>query len=206
MRSYAQHGQDTFIFNVFFKDLDRQGTFVDVGAYDGVTFSNTFFFERHLGWSGICIEPLPSVFEVLQANRSSVCLNCAVFDHEGVAEFVDVDMPNFGKMYSGLRASYDPRHADIIRARASAACVIQIPARRLPSILDEYRLSRIDYLSIDTEGSELKILKDLDLGRYDVHLTSVENNYNDTSIQGYLHGHGYRRVNTFAGFDQPYAR
>jgi hypothetical protein len=55
MQSFSQHGQDAFVYETFFKNDGGQGFFVDVGAYDGVTFSNSLFFERHLGWSGICI-------------------------------------------------------------------------------------------------------------------------------------------------------
>jgi hypothetical protein len=83
MQSFSQHGQDAFVYETFFKSKDGQGYFVDVGAYDGVTFSNSLFFERHLGWSGICIEPLPAAFEKLRGSRTAVCLNCAVADREG---------------------------------------------------------------------------------------------------------------------------
>jgi hypothetical protein len=51
----------------------RHGTFVDLGCYDGVTYSNTWYFERKLGWSGVCVEPNPTVFPRIasQAGRAS---------------------------------------------------------------------------------------------------------------------------------------
>src|SRR5262249_56743026 len=60
MQSFSQLGQDIFVYNTFFRERRTKGYFVDIGAYDGVTFSNSLFFERHLGWQGVCIEPLPS--------------------------------------------------------------------------------------------------------------------------------------------------
>ena len=58
MNFFSQTGQDRLLFEHFFRGK-RNGVFVDVGAYDGTTFSNTLFFERSMGWSGLCVEPLP---------------------------------------------------------------------------------------------------------------------------------------------------
>jgi FkbM family methyltransferase len=204
VESFSQHGQDRFILENFFANR-CDGVFIDVGAYDGITFSNTLLFERR-GWSGICIEPVPLVFEKLRAARSVLCLNCAVSDSDGVAPFIDVDMPNFGKMYSGLKADYDPRHAHLVQTHATASRTIEVPAHRLDGILDEHKIRKVDYLSLDTEGSELKILKSTDLAVYDISVISVENNYNDGRIHGYLARYGYRLVHTFAGFDELYAK
>jgi FkbM family methyltransferase len=71
-------------------------------------------------------------------------------------------MPNFGKMYSGLRAEYDQRHVQILNAYMTGARLIEVPLRRLADILDENGVRKIDYLSVDTEGGELKILKSID--------------------------------------------
>jgi FkbM family methyltransferase len=171
-----------------------------------VTFSNSLFFERHLGWSGICIEPLPAAFEKLRGCRTAICLNCAVADHDGKGEFVDVDMPNFGKMYSGLRAEYDPRHVRILNTCMTGARLIEVPLRRLADILDENGVRKVDYMSIDTEGGELKILKSIDLKSYDVRVISIENNYKDPAISDHLLGLGYRLVKIFAGFDELYGK
>ncbi len=206
MQSFSQHGQDVFVYETFFKNDPAKGYFVDIGAYDGVTFSNSLFFERHLGWAGICVEPLPAAFQKLRESRRALCLNCAVADRDGIGEFVDVDMPDYGKMYSGLRAEYDPRHVDVLRSYALGAKVINVPMRRLADILDENGVRKVDYMSIDTEGGERKILQSIDLKSYDVRVISVENAYKDPVIPDYLRGFGYRLVNVFADFDDLYAR
>src|SRR6266849_2588341 len=66
----------------------RDGVFVDVGAYDGIALSNTYYFEKELGWSGICIEPNPLAFESLSQNRKCVSLNCGVGGQEELLEFL----------------------------------------------------------------------------------------------------------------------
>src|SRR4051794_23562842 len=59
----------------------RDGFFVDIGAYDGVTISNTYSLEQ-IGWKGICIEPVPSVFETLRQKRRCDCINAALSDKD----------------------------------------------------------------------------------------------------------------------------
>ena len=109
-------------------------------------------------------------------------------------------------MYSGLRADYDPRHIHLVQTQATATQTIDVQTRRLDRILDENQIRKIDYLSLDTEGSEAKILKSIDLTVYDVAVISVENNYNDIRIRNHLLRCGYRLIHVFAGFDELYAK
>ena len=88
MKFYSQLGQDKFLFENFFRGM-RGGVFVDVGAYDGVALSNTYYFEKELGWQGICIEPNPLAFEGLSQNRNCVLLNCGVGGQEELLEFLE---------------------------------------------------------------------------------------------------------------------
>lgn len=206
MRSYSQHGQDTFVYETFFKRQTEPGTFVDVGAYDGVTFSNTLLFER-LGWTGICVEPLPPAFKKLQTSRKASCVNCAVADRVGEAMFVEAEMPPpFEQMYSGLKANFDEYHARLIRDHGRNVKHYKVPVRTLSDILTEFRIGHIDYLSIDTEGSEWKILRDFDLATYCVKAISIENNAKDDKLLHLLAQHGYRLIKAFAGFDELYAK
>src|ERR1700722_4426554 len=129
MQSFSQFGQDKFVFERFFKDSREPGVFVEIGAYDGVTFSNTLLFEE-LGWRGICIEPMPSAFEKLQAARAAICVNCAVSDNAGQGSFLEVEMPSvFEKMYSGLKANYDERHKRTIQKWGRNPQEIKVPIR-----------------------------------------------------------------------------
>jgi hypothetical protein len=64
MKFYSQFNQDRYMFETFFKE-NKKGFFVDIGAHDGITGNNTKFFEE-IGWSGVCVEPLPFIFEKLK--------------------------------------------------------------------------------------------------------------------------------------------
>lgn len=66
---YSQYQQDRILNEFIFRNA-RAGAFLDIGAYDGVLFSNTCFFERDLGWRGICVEPTPHIFAQLRKNRA----------------------------------------------------------------------------------------------------------------------------------------
>lgn len=205
MKLYSQAGQDRYVYETFFRDRGV-GVFVDVGAYDGEKFSNSKFFEESLGWSGLCVEPLPSAFALLSARRGARCVRCAVSDYEGEGDFLDVDVVVDDKMLSGLVDNYDQRHlARIGRVRKDQRH-LRTPVRKLTSLFEEHHLAEVDYCSIDTEGSELKILQAFDFDRFPVKVFSVENNYADARIPDLMAARGYERVHVFEGFDELYAR
>jgi FkbM family methyltransferase len=205
VKYYSQAGQDAFVYETFFRGKGP-GVFVDVGAYDGEKFSNTKFFEETLGWTGLCIEPLPAAFERLQARRKAPAVACAVSDYCGEGDFLDVDVMVDEKMLSGLVDNYDPRHLQRIARVRQGERRRRTPVKTLAALLDEHGIKEVDYCSIDTEGSELKILQAFDFDRFDVKIFDVENNYHDPKIGELLAAHGYERVHVFEGFDELYAR
>jgi FkbM family methyltransferase len=187
---YSQVGQDRQLYERFFKDR-RGGVFVDVGAYDGVTFSNTLFFERFMGWTGLCVEPLAGAFAKLAAARTAHCEQVCVSDFEGEADFVECDAAEAGQMLSGLAADMDPRQTELMRIVATRTTTVRVSVTRLAALLDKHGLFDIDYCSIDTEGSEMRILADLDFGRYRINLLTVENNYDDPGMIELMRAKGY---------------
>lgn len=193
----SQFGQDVLL-DAFFTGIGvRRGVFVDVGAHNGVTGSNTHFFEQVRGWRGICIEPLPGPFAQLEASRSARCINCAVGDTEGQQEFLAVE--GYGEMLSGLIDEMDPRHiarieADIAEWGGSKQ-IVTVPVRRLDEILDDCGIDSIDLMSLDVEGGELSVLRSLDLARTPVLALAVENGAADDSVARYLAEQtGLRRI------------
>lgn len=203
MPFHSQLGQDRFVFERYFADR-RPGRFLDIGAYDGVELSNTLFFEEELGWQGICIEPLPDIFERLKTQRKAVCLNCCISDFDGTAEFFDVKGSQDARMHSGIIDAYDPRHIARIGTMSEGGRSLTLPVRRLPPILEELAGERIDYASIDTEGAELAILQTIDFSRFRFHVMSIENNYGDQRIRDLLAANGFDRVHVFHGYDELY--
>src|SRR4051812_7676853 len=107
MNYQSQCKQDKFVNEVIFNNK-RNGVFVDIGANDGITFSNSYFFEKQLGWTGLCVEPLESTFQKLKAVRSCKLVNGCAASFNGEETFFAVD--GYGEMLSGLKSKYDSRH------------------------------------------------------------------------------------------------
>jgi FkbM family methyltransferase len=202
-RFYSQLGQDEFVYKNYFRGK-RDGVFVDVGAYDGKKFSNTLFFEKFLGWNGVCIEPLPAAFRKLSALRKARCFNCCVSDYEGESDFLDVDVAVDEKMLSGLVENYDPRHTARINSVLQSRNLIKSPVTTLPALLRQCEIKQVDYCSIDTEGSELKILQSLDFREFGISVISIENNYGDDRIRRIMEKNSYALAHVFDGYDELY--
>jgi FkbM family methyltransferase len=191
VKFHSQVGQDRFLLENFFRGK-RGGVFVDVGAYDGETFSNSLFFERAMGWTGLCIEPLPSAFAKLKATRKAICEQVCVADFEGEAEFTEADDPGRNeKMLSGLTAQFDNRHLRFMQHLSVARATRKTPVTRLSKLLEKHSLFDIDYCSIDTEGAEIPILAELDLERFRIAVFTIEDNSQDERIPKLMAAKGY---------------
>ena len=149
---YSEYSQYRYVYENFFQGKSN-GVFVDVGAHNGIAFNNSKFFED-LGWTGICVEPIPKEFEELQKNRKALCIQGCISDTSGTSEFWRITGPC--ETLSGLVDKYDSRHVDRILSEIStkggAVEVINVNCHLLTDILAENGLFHIDYLSLDTEG------------------------------------------------------
>lgn len=205
-RNYiSQVGQDKYLNENVFKNKEN-GVFVDIGAFDGVTHSNSYYFEKNLNWTGICIEPLPNKFKELKSCRNCICINSCISNEEAIVKFIEVN--GAPAMLSGMQKNYDLRHLarlknEIVRDGGSYK-IIDIPARNINNILKENNLFKIDYLSLDTEGSELEILKSIDFDSFYIHAISVENNYSDPNFKLFLESKGFKYLITLGSQDEIY--
>ena len=185
----SQCGQDVFVYSQFFEGK-KNGTFVDIGAYDGVLFSNTYFFEKELEWTGICVEPIPDIFKKLEANRACICVQGCIAEEEGYVSFLHIEGDSTSEMLSGIRKNYDPRlWKQIDREREILQThwkEIQVSAFDTNKLLKKHDFQKIDFLSLDVEGSEIEVLKSWDLTQYPISIISVENNYDDPYIRELL--------------------
>ncbi len=201
----SQYGQDKFLNNFFFKDK-KSGVFIDIGAHDGVSGSNTWFYEKILGWKGICFEPMPHVFKKLVNSRSCACVNACIAAKEGSVTFRQILGPS--EMLSGIEANYDARHKARIeaalKARGGSYEFVEVPAYTLNSILEKNQMYHIDFLSLDIEGGELAVLKSIDFKRFYFSAITVENNYHIPEIRSFLESQNFRFVKRLGTIDEVY--
>ncbi len=174
----------------------KSGFFIEVGANDGIK-SNSYMLEKDCGWNGICIEPNPEIYKLLVSNRQCKCYNLGVYSSENNMEFWKIN--GYSEMLSGFEASYCPIHrARVLREvseKGQTIEKIQVQSRKLQSIMDENNINRVDYLSIDTEGSEIEILKSIDYNKSDIEVISLEENYGNKHLSDeVLLPHGYKFI------------
>jgi FkbM family methyltransferase len=191
----------------YFFNGKRDGFFVDIGANDGITWSNSLTFELNYNWSGVCIEPHPVPFSKLIEERSCKCLNCAVSDKSGEFDFLFID--GNAEMLSGLVAKFDPRHLDRINTEVKnnndKTHINKIECKTITQLLNELDRTTIDYLSIDTEGSEMQIINGIDFEKINVTLISMEVNYELTPVTEFMKTKNYKFLQKVCG-DAFYAK
>ncbi len=198
---FSQSGQDAYLDERVFKGK-RDGTFVEIGGYDGITGSNCLFFELMRGWSGLLVEPAPVFFEQAKAFRRATCLQPALADQEGTAEFLEV-AEGYSQM-SGLTASYDAKLREAVEADPRhKGRLIEVKITTLAALLDQHGLEDIDFISLDVEGGELAVLSSFPFERYNVHAWTIENNTGDTDVPALMHERGYNRIEAL-GVDDIY--
>jgi FkbM family methyltransferase len=167
--------QDLFLDRWVFRELEK-GSFIDVGAHDGITYSNTYFFEKARSWDGICIEPNPSVYKRLVANRTCKAVNCCVSERPGLVEFRRIS--GYSEMFSGIVGKLAPYHKERLETdlkdHGGSSENISVQARTVNDIAADNGLSDVTYLSIDTVGGELEILQAIDFTKVFVHAITVE--------------------------------
>jgi FkbM family methyltransferase len=174
MKHYGQLKQDLFVYNTFFTEK-KDGFYVDIGAHDGITGSNTYLFDQ-IGWSGICIEPNEARFKDLEKNRTSTNHNCAVSNLN--KEYVEFClMEGYTEMLSGIVEKYTEKHKKrIIRDCEEHQCKSQKISVKNYLFNDLIKVKDIDFLSIDTEGGELDLLESIDHDFYNIDVICFENN------------------------------
>lgn len=188
----SQAGQDRFVNEHFFLNR-KNGFFLDIGAHDGQSFSNTWFFEKDLGWHGICFEPLPHLFEQLKTCRDCICINACVSQINGTLPFLHVD--SCDEMLSGLCDTFNDNKLNAVISDigyfGGVLKILPMPCVRLDTILDQYQISHIDFLSLDVEGHEIDVLKSIDFSKVTINVIAVENDYNDDNLRQILYENGF---------------
>ncbi len=181
----TQLNQDVFalLMNKF-----RPGFFLEIGANDGFTLSNTVYLEREFGWKGILVEANPIYMDSLRNRKGSMVVNKAVSTRKESAVFVDAGL------YGGLEAHLDSTHQQF----TDGASCITIDCMPLQEVLDMTATpAEIDFVSIDVEGGEVPIIEQMVSAKRRFGCGCVEHNNRKgdyTRMVNLLEHAGYRVV------------
>ena len=196
----SQAGQD-FVIDQIMKHK-RDGTFVDVGGYDGVTGSNTFFLETNRGWTGTLVEPVKAQLVKAAELRTCPCIEAAIAPTEGEADFIEIS-EGFTQM-SGLAATYDKKLLQTVRNdKRHRENVTKVKTKTLSSILEYSKIPDPDFISLDIEGGEISCLKAFPFKDHNVKAWAIENNTGTPEIKQLMDENGYDLIE-FCGPDEVY--
>jgi FkbM family methyltransferase len=186
-KSYADYETDLEIQKYF--EPGYAGVCIDIGAGIGTERSNTYYFEKNY-WRCLCIEPNPKLYNHMRMyRRLAMNIACSNYDKKGVP-FHIYDI-NDGNQEAISSLVVDQRLVDSHKEMINSVEEIKVEVKKLDSVLSRINLEKIDFVSIDTEGTELEVLMGFDLSRWKPKLLVVENNFEDPKFSNYLGEFGY---------------
>tara|TARA_B100000795_G_C22751910_1_gene419801 strand:- start:534 stop:1226 length:693 start_codon:yes stop_codon:yes gene_type:complete len=177
------------------------GFFIELGAHDGITQSNTYYYEKNKNWRGVLIEPTPKLFKMCKKNRaeenSYFCNACVSFDY---------NKENVKLIYSNLKTTSIDLTTDSFRKKHLREPELNFfekqnyylaKAKTLNSILlDSEAPNVIDFFSLDVEGAEFEVLNGIDFDKFNFRYIIVETNEFE-KLKNFLNNKNYRFIDKF---------
>ena len=176
------------------------GFFIEVGAYDGISLSNSLFFEKSRNWTGLLIEANPRAYrELLAADRKAWTTPACISLSSAVE--LGVDFLAHG-MVGGYGVDRFQEGGHLQKAAETSAYVYRVKANCFPLnvMLDAIGANRVDMFSLDVEGAELAVLKSIDWNRVTIRVLMIEHNGQPKQIDEFLVSKGYQLVNAIDGY------
>jgi FkbM family methyltransferase len=200
--SKSQIRQDLFVLSEL--DFKKDGFFVEFGATNGLDLSNSYLLEKEFNWNGILAEPAKVWHTELKQNRNCNIETDCIWTKSGeIIEFQEVENAELSKI-----KNIDYSDANSIYRNSNRT--YKVKTISLNDLLLKYNAPRqIDYLSIDTEGSEFDILSELDFEKYDIKIITSEHNFTNQreKIFNLLTSKGYKRkYETISKYDDWYIK
>jgi len=165
---YSQGGQDIYVTRILKEK--REGYFVEVGANNGYLMSNTYLLEKNYDWKGICVEATPyRITELINNRPNAICISNAVFSESNL----ELDFTTCPLDILNVITDYAEIAVDFLNQSGQ---IIKVNTRSLTDILNENNApENIDYLSVDTNGSEYKVLEGIDFTKYKFGVITIKN-------------------------------
>lgn len=196
----SQLGQELFVLSQL--EFERNGFFVEFGATNGRDLSNTYLLEKDFGWNGILAEPARIWHSQLTANRS------ARIDFDCVWKVSGENLVFNEARFPELSTIENFNASDMHKKSRDHGKNYKVSTISLLDLLQKHEAPKvIDYMSLDTEGSELEILEAFDFSQYQIKVITVEHNYtiNRSKIHDLLTSNGYvRKFDAISQFDDWY--
>jgi hypothetical protein len=161
----AQSGQDKYVLQHLVTRCSG-GTYVEFGARDGERESNTYFFEKSLGWRGLLVEGDPAQVMGLHTNRPGAVKVEGAICPSGMQNVSYLSSRIGG--FSGFAESFEPSRRRTVTKRRVVRCF------QLADLLRSNGMGRVDYMTIDTEGSEAMLIEDFPWDQFEVKVVQVE--------------------------------
>lgn len=182
--SFSQCGEDLIIERLL--NSKKNGFYVDVGAYDPERFSNTKRFYLK-GWKGVNIEPNPdNIYKFDEVRRRDINLNVGI----GVKEKI----LNFYKMYPSTLSTFSKSKAKEYQEEGfKLDSVSKIRVTSLVKVFKKYGIRKIDFMSVDTEGYDLDVLRSNDWGKFRPKIVIVET-VNTPGVEKFMAENSYRKA------------
>ena len=190
----SSHGQDKWLNDHIFKGRSR-GFFVEAGAWDGITASNTYFFEKELGWEGLLIEPEHEGYAKIPKYRSCGLSNALLWESKDKIDYISYS----SKGLSGIKGlgSIVNYFLNIKRGKWNVETRISTP---LQHVLEKNKCpSHMELLSLDTEGAEEFILKPFDFNLFSFEAILIETRQSNFDFCSFFSNIGYTKTHTIDG-------
>ena len=177
--SKSQVFQDLFAY--FFSNCKKRGTFIEIGGGNGVDLSNTYILEKTFKWTGVICEPDNRLHANILSKRK------CFLETAPIANFSNKIF------YFNDNGTYNSYTSSTYNSSAK-----KLKSLSLNNLIKKYKLTKnIDYISIDTEGNELDIIKSFNFNKYNVKIFTIEHNFKKNvreNIYKLLKKNNYQRV------------
>ena len=151
------------------------GSFVEIGAHDGITISNTLLLESCWGWAGLLVEADPDNWHALSRSGRASHLEHAAVCAAGMG-VVNMSINRGYGVFSGMDGKTREHATKLLRARRIPPPErVEVPCARLDTLMARAKLpTRVNFLSLDVEGAELEVVSTVDVGRFDLVLVELD--------------------------------